>query len=714
MIIVKEERRVRRNSLRAGTGGQRWRRLRGRALLVAGAMLVGQLPVAPPAAAVFAKVAARTWGTDGRVLAILPVGDRVFVAGDFSRVIDTSGTAYPALNVAAFSATTGAADLSFKAMANNTVTSLATDAGGGGTNLFLGGTFGTIRNGATVFNRVGLAAVDLATGTVSPSWSPSLSVAGQADDLEYDGSTNSLYAVGNFTSVTGAGGIAAPAPFVAKIDASTGEVDATFSAAPDNRARAVALAADGTGRLFIGGDFTKVSGASRTRSLTAVDRLTGAVDPTFVSGPTNLDNVAPVQDITVDAQNLYVAATGSGGGCTALRAATGQQVWSAHANGNMQSVRLIGSALYCGGHFAGAASFMGADREKLAAVVAATGALLAFNPRINSSLGIWSLGAQAGDPNLYAGGDFTAISGQPQLRFAQFIDSTRLSTPQPPVLTALAGDGSVSLSWSVPSSDGGSPLKEYRVYRSTTSGSYDLGTPLAVLAPGTTAFTDIEVVNETTYSYVVSAANKLGAGAPSAEATATPSQDIVAQPPGPPTFLAIANPPGKIQLDWNPPSSTGGAVITAYRVYRGTSLGSAQPYATVPSTSFVNATDVVAGTTYYYMVSAVNSTGESSPTSEVWATLVAGVPDAPELSGVWNGSAVVLSWTVPPDGGTPILKYQVLRDAIKVGLPVKPPKTEFVDSTAAPGPHVYQVKAINAQGAGKNSNRVTVEVPGGG
>jgi len=688
--------------------------MRTRAILLAGALLAGHLSLAQPAAAGFTKLAARTWGTNGRVLAILPVGDRILVAGTFSKVVDTSGTSYPAKNVAAFSATTGAADLAFDVAANNTVTSLATDAGSGGTTLFMGGTFGTIKHGGTVFDRVGLAAVDLQTGAVEPAWSPSLSVGGQADNLSYDGSTNSLYAVGNFTSVTGAGGTAAPHPFVAKIDASSAEVDGSFAAAPDSRARAVALAADGTGRLFLGGDFTSVSSAAHTRSVAAVDKSTGVVDAAFDPGGTNLDNLAPVLDMTVDSERLYVAATGQGGGCTALLTGTGAQVWSGRANGNMQSVRLIGSTLYCGGHFAGTASFMGVDREKLAAVVAATGAILPFNPRINSSLGIWSLGAQPGDPNLYAGGDFTKISGQQQLHFGQFTDSTRTAAPQPPTgLAALAGDGSVTLSWSVPSSDGGTPSNEYRVYRSTASGAQDLSSALAVVGTGSTAFTDTAVANDTRYFYVVVAANKIGPSSPSQEASAVPSALSVAALPGSPTSVSIANPPGRIQLDWNPPTDNGGAAVTSYRVYRGTAPGAQgpDPHAIVSTTAFEDLTGFVAGTTYYYTIAAVNVAGEGPLTGEVSAVQVAGTPEAPELAGTWNGTAVVLNWTVPPDGGTPILKYQVLRDAVKLGTPVKPPSTAFVDTTAPVGLHVYQVRAVNAQGGGKNSNRVTIDVP---
>src|SRR6476619_3305166 len=92
---------------------------------------------------------ARTWGigpatttsaSQGvpRVLAIQPVGDRVFGAGTFSSIVDPSGRTYPAQNLAVFSATTGAADLSFAGGTNNTVTSLAT----AGSTLYLGGTFG--------------------------------------------------------------------------------------------------------------------------------------------------------------------------------------------------------------------------------------------------------------------------------------------------------------------------------------------------------------------------------------------------------------------------------------------------------------------------------------------------------------------------------------------------------------------------------------------
>jgi hypothetical protein len=85
---------------------------------------------------------ARTWGTNCRVLSILPVGDRVYVAGTFGKVVDTSGVSYPAKNLAAFSATTGRADLDFAVGTNGTVNTLATD----GSTLYVGGMFTSVGN----------------------------------------------------------------------------------------------------------------------------------------------------------------------------------------------------------------------------------------------------------------------------------------------------------------------------------------------------------------------------------------------------------------------------------------------------------------------------------------------------------------------------------------------------------------------------------------
>jgi fibronectin type 3 domain-containing protein len=704
------------------SGEARFRRGRWAAMAVA-MLLVQGLAVGLPAMASVPATPARTWGVGPatatsasvgkpRVLAILPVGDRIVVGGSFDAVIDPGGTQYPAKNIAVFSASTGAADLSFKGSANNTVTSLASD--GAGT-VFVGGTFGTM-NGAT---RKGLAALDVATGNLQP-WAPSIIAPGQVDTLAY--AAGAVYAGGNFAAITGGSGTSKA--FLAKVDAQTGAVDTAWAAAPNDRVRAMSVAADGSGRLFIGGDFTSVSAKTKTNKIAAVFTTgTGAVDIVFQAGPTNQTSYAPVFDLTSDSTRVYAAVAGSGGACTAQNAKTGATLWSDHSNGNLQSVRLSGGLLYCAGHFSGTGSFLGQTRYKVAAVDPATGALNAFAPNVNSSQGPWALAA---DPtHLYMGGDFSSISGVPQPHFAMFIDTAAQTPPRPPAsLTAQASDGQVQLAWKPPSSDGGSALMKYKLYRATTPGGEALTkTPLATLAKTTTSYTDTTVTNGTTYSYVVTATNALGTSGPSNEATTTPQGSTTITPPGAPTGLTATTPAGLIRLTWAAPTNTGGAPITSYRVYRGTTAGGEDlttPVGTATTTTFDDTT-VTAGTTYSYVVTAVNTAGQGPPSGEVAATATTGTataPGQPTLTGTLGtapagGPAADLQWTIPADGGSPISKYVIIRDGVRLitltATPTGP--TTYTDTTITTGTHIYQVKAVNSIGSGPLSNKASITSP---
>ena len=93
----------------------------------------------------------------------------------------------------------------------------------------------------------------------------------------------------------------------------------------------------------------------------------------------------------------------------------------------------------------------------------------------------------------------------------------------PTGLNALAGAGSVALSWNAPAFDGGSPISNYRVYRGTSPGAVSFHAN----AGTTTSYADTSVSNGTTYYYKVSAENGNGEGPLSNEANATPT-DLVA------------------------------------------------------------------------------------------------------------------------------------------------------------------------------------------
>lgn len=81
-----------------------------------------------------------------------------------------------------------------------------------------------------------------------------------------------------------------------------------------------------------------------------------------------------------------------------------------------------------------------------------------------------------------------------------------------------------------------------------------------------------------------------------------------------------------VTLTWKAPT-TGGAA-TSYNVKRSTSAGTEVTIGTSTLLTYVDSTGV-GGTTYFYVVTAVNSAGESSPSNELSATFLATVPGAP-------------------------------------------------------------------------------------
>jgi hypothetical protein len=89
---------------------------------------------------------------------------------------------------------------------------------------------------------------------------------------------------------------------------------------------------------------------------------------------------------------------------------------------------------------------------------------------------------------------------------------------------------------------------------------------------------------------------------------------IASNATGSPTTISLAGESHTVLLTWTASTSSG---VTGYYVYRGTQSGQytkIDPSAPASSTQFTDNT-VAAGTTYYYVVTALNSSGESSYSS---------------------------------------------------------------------------------------------------
>jgi len=182
---------------------------------------------------------------------------------------------------------------------------------------------------------------------------------------------------------------------------------------------------------------------------------------------------------------------------------------------------------------------------------------------------------------------------------------TALAVPgQPTGLTAIGGNASVSLSWTA--SAGAST---YNVYRSTTPGGE--GTTAFITGVTTTSYTDNAVTNGTPYYYEVAAVNASGASALSAEATATPELAL----PAPPSGLTATAGDSEVLLTWG---ASNGA--TSYHVKRSTASGGPFTQVAAPTGTSYTDTGLSNGTTYYYVVTAVNTAGESGNSNTVSAT----------------------------------------------------------------------------------------------
>ncbi|MCE5296529.1 MAG: fibronectin type III domain-containing protein [Euryarchaeota archaeon] len=277
------------------------------------------------------------------------------------------------------------------------------------------------------------------------------------------------------------------------------------------------------------------------------------------------------------------------------------------------------------------------------------------------------------------------------------------AVPSEPLgLEGIAGDGQVTLNWTAPASNGGSPITGYQVHRGNASGNESLIASLG----DTLAYVDADVVNGLTYWYCVTANNADGESMASNEIFSTP----IGVPLAPYGIDAVAG-DSSVGLNWTAPVSNGGSNITGYAIYRGLSAGSADLLVTVGNvTEFVDA-GLVNGVTYWYSVSAESSYGLGTRSYEISATPVKVAASPIGLSAVTGSNSITLNWTAPRDiGGSAIINYTVYRGTEAWNLTVLVVLSDvpnYTDANVIPGrTYYYMVSATNGAGEGTRSDLV--------
>ena len=240
------------------------------------------------------------------------------------------------------------------------------------------------------------------------------------------------------------------------------------------------------------------------------------------------------------------------------------------------------------------------------------------------------------------------------------------SVPTAPTLgTVTAGDGSLSVAFTVPDSNGGSSITTYEystdggaTWRARASGS--TGSPLVItrLSSDGTA----TLVNGATYAVQLRAVNAIGKG--------DASVSTLVVPRGVPEAVAIDSitvSDGSLVVNFTPGSDGGSAIIRyEYRLNGGlwTNTGNLTSPATIGG--------LTNGTSYTVNIRAVTDVGAGASSNSITAT-PAVAPNAPTNVTVTSGNTTAtVRWSAPSNGGAAISEYTATAyNASTAGVSVK-------------------------------------------
>ena len=229
------------------------------------------------------------------------------------------------------------------------------------------------------------------------------------------------------------------------------------------------------------------------------------------------------------------------------------------------------------------------------------------------------------------------------------VTGTPATTPDAPrSLSVAVGNGSLTVTWSAPTFNGGATISAYTV---TADNGVDTPSTCTV-TDGSNACTLTGLTNGSDYSITVTATNAQGEGSATEAVTATPATVSDA-----PTAVEAISGDSMITVNWTAPADTGGADITRYTA---TAYAPGYGYSScndVTGALTCDITELTNGVDYTVTVVAVNSRGTSVPSGSAHAT-PAGSPTAPSnVTATAGNSQITVSWSASDGNGSAVTAY---------------------------------------------------------
>jgi hypothetical protein len=234
----------------------------------------------------------------------------------------------------------------------------------------------------------------------------------------------------------------------------------------------------------------------------------------------------------------------------------------------------------------------------------------------------------------------------------------RPEVPLAPTINSLAvGNSSLSVNFSAPTSDGGSPITGYKY--SVNNGATKLDYP-SVTGP-----LDIDnLTNGTKYSVLLYAVNAVGVSPASVAFEGTPTQGTT---PSAPTITKVIPGPRQLSFEFSPPAKDNGYPVLRYQYKLDAGKWKTRSPETLLTSPLV-LNKLLSNTSYKLRLRALNASGAGASSAVVVGQTPKSVPDAPEITmfEIWgkdDGTSGLVSFrlafTPGDNGGSPVTAYEL-------------------------------------------------------